>query len=245
MSESTRATKKPEIQQTVLSSKGPFNADLAAYMRRHSLTRLEEFAQHSGIGATTLYNLVLGKKTASGTTVKPSVDTLRRLADTLQIPMHELVYKIEPDAYGSGLLLSTGHQAAVQVPVRVAGWVGAGPTQLTSEESHIYVEEAFAAGRQLVAFKIFGDSMEGGKRPIMDGDIVVVNQLDKTLVGTLVARVHGDGYVCKKPLVDHQGQLQQLVSTNLDYSDPDFRVIDRARIDEIVGRVVRVIHDVA
>lgn len=211
-------------------------------MRKHSLRKIEEFAAVSSIGETTLYNIVLGKKTASGKTQKTSVDTLKKLAETLNVPMHELLYMLEPDGFGHDKL--EAHIPVVQVPVQVAGLVGAGKTQFTASDTEVFVEEDFARGRDLVAFKVYGNSMEGGKTPIHDGDVVIVNQLDKSLVGSaVVARISDDGYVCKRPLLGEGGRLQQLVSTNLDYEDPQFRIIGAERVEEVVGRVIRIVHD--
>ena len=242
MSKSTEITDYNALQKTVRSPTGPFNKLIADFMVRRNMRRIEEFAAASGIGETTLYNIVMGKKTATGRPQKILVDTLAKLADTLHVPMHELLYMLEPDGYGRDQLAD--RPAAVRIKVQLAGMVGAGSTQQTESDRDIYIEEDFARGKDLVAFQVQGNSMEGGKNPIHDGDIVVVNRNDRGLIGNIVvARINDDGYVCKKPLIDGAGQLQQLVSTNLDYADPQFRIIDRENVAEIVGKVVRVIHD--
>lgn len=242
MSKSTISKPAARLQKTVLNEGGPLNTYFAAYMRQNGLTKLEELAQRAGVGATTLYDLALGKKTASGTMIRPSLETLKRLAVTLSVPAHELLYVLEPEAYGREQIEEM--PAAVQIPVKVAGLAGTGPDQLTESDQEVFVEESLARGRDLVAFKIHGNSMEGGKQPIHDGAVVIVNQFDKSLDGfAVVARIQNDGYVCKKPLLGANGRLQQLVSTNLDYDDSEYRVIDPSQVQEVVGRVIRVIHD--
>lgn len=80
---------------------GPFNRLIAERMRELDLHGLEAFAQHAQIGYTTLYNLVLGRQSTSGASVKPSVDTLAKLSWALKKPLGELVYLAAPDAYAT------------------------------------------------------------------------------------------------------------------------------------------------
>lgn len=212
-----------------------FKEFLADLMDQKRIKTVSAFADLLGISRDTFYGWQRSSR-------KPDLESLVKLARMSGRPLHELVYLADPTAPGAGTIIDEG--AVVRVPVKVAGWAGAGPDQLKATEAEVYVEESFAAGKNLMAFRIFGDSMQGGKRPIFDGDTVIVNQNDKSLEGfAVVARINDDGYVCKKPLLSAHGRLQQLVSTNLDYDDPAFRVIENERVAEVVGRVVRVIHD--
>lgn len=126
-----------------------------------------------------------------------------------------------------------------QVPVLVAGRVGAGPEQDWELEQYVYVERDFDEGRDLVAFKVEGDSMDGGSRPIAGGDLVIVDRKKGGEFNSpVVARLSDDGYVCKRL---RPGNF--LDSANPAYDDPDYAVIAPDRVAEVVGRVVRTIHN--
>lgn len=217
---------------TAALSRGPLNALIATRMRQLGLSTVKEFAEYAGVGRTSLHDLVRGRAKDDGAWTKPSFDTLTKLAAALNKPTHELVYLIDPDAPGAGTVVGVQ-----QVPVYIAGCVGAGPEQLVEADDVVYVEKQFADGRDLVAFHVCGDSMAGGRHPIYDGDIVVV---DRQVAGEVnfpvVARLRGDGYVCKRL---RPGGI--LDSTNPEYDDPDMSIIAPARVAHVEGRVVRVI----
>lgn len=216
--------------------RGPLNGLIAERMRQLGLSTVREFADYAGVGRTSIHDLVRGRTTASGTWTKPSLDTVCKLAIALDKPTHELIYLIDPEAPGADMVADVR-----QVPVFIAGQVGAGPEQLRERSDVVYVERKFAEGRDLVAFAVAGDSMAGGRHPIHDGDIVIV---DRKLAGEvnfpIVARLRGDGYVVKRL---RPGNI--LDSSNPDFMDLDTAIITTDRIDQMVGRVVRVIGNLA
>lgn len=219
---------------------GPFNERIAARMKQLGMRRLEEFADAFGLGRTTVYGLVLGRVSAKGTPVKPSVDTLFKLAEALETPAHVLLYELDPDAMGA--------EEAEQIPpvrrlaVTYAGWVGAGPDQ--DEEildEPVWVDESFAAGRDLVAFRIRGDSMAAGKKPIFDGDTVIVDRKDPGYnTASVVARLKDNGYVCK--MLKHDRHEHGLQSRNAEHTNGTPSNIPMEKVAEIVGRVIEVRH---
>lgn len=229
---------------------GPFNTRIANRMRQLGMNKLEEFADHFGLGRTTVYALVQGRTSITGAQVKPSLDTLIKLAQALEIPAHVLLYELDPTAPGAETL--SEHPPITKVPILAAspripvvGQVGAGPDQSDQLEESFLVEESFARGKNLIAFRVFGNSMEGGRNPIFDGDLVLVNTLDKGVTGgTVVARLEGDGHVCKRLILDPSGKPQYLTSTNPEYVDPTFAMIPADRVAEVVGSVVRVVRDI-
>lgn len=229
----------------IKSLRGPFNALIVQSMRREGIKEITKWADHFSIGRTTLYNLMNGRETITGGWVTPSIETLVKLAKAFQKPLHELVYMVEPDAPGAELMRSEGPSRLPvrELPVRVAGWCGAGPDQ--SEEvlgECVYIEEDFVRGRELVAFKIRGDSMQAGKNPIYSGDVVLVDRGDKGYdTASVVARLTTGGYVCKTLKDDKFGV--NLVSANPNYTNGTPPYIPRTDVAELVGRVVRVIHD--
>ena len=186
-----------KTKQDIQSLRGPLNALIVRSMRRDDIKEVTKWADHWNIGRSTMYNLLRGRETTSGTWVTPSVETLIKLARAFQMPLHEIIYLIEPDAPGAELVRSQA-QGAVQpsvgvreLPVQVAGWCGAGPDQ--HEEvlgEHVCVEQSFVRDRDLVAFKIRGDSMEAGKNPIYSGDTVLIDRADKGYdTASVVARL--------------------------------------------------------
>ncbi|TFU26176.1 helix-turn-helix domain-containing protein [Thermus tengchongensis] len=205
---------------------GPFNDLIFKKMREMGVESLEEFARRIGMSRGTLYYLVRGRQTKAGTWVKPSIDTIVALARALDVPTHELLYRLEPDAPGSELRPET------HVPL--LGYVGGGPSQLEEIADRTVPVRWRGSARHLVAFRVRGDSMCAGKRPICDGDIIIVNTEDKGHPGAVVvARLANGEYVVKKMVNGH------LVSTNPEANGGP-PVIPLAEVEEVVGRVVEV-----
>ena len=241
---SVQATRPPQEvkQRTKGEVKGPFQERIAARMDELKMKRLEEFADHFGLGRTTVYGLYHGRVSPKGSVVKPSVDTLVKLADALEVPLHVLIYELEPGARGADLITSPPLQ---RVEVRMAGWVGAGPDQ-TEEilDEQLWVEREFARGRELLGFKIRGDSMAAGRHPIYDGDTVVVDRNAKGHNNSpVVARLIDNGYVCKLLKEDRFSHIVKLASANPEHQNGTPTAIAPEQIEEIVGRVVRIVHD--
>lgn len=224
--------------------RSPFNDFIFRRMRDIKVETLKELADRSGVGRQTLYDALRGRAPSHKNWGKPGLDTLVKLAIALKAPLHELVYLVEPDAPGAELMRSQSSGAQVrELPVQLAGWCGAGPDQ--DEEvldECVYVEESFVRGRDLVAFRIRGDSMEAPPRPIYSGDVVLVDRADKGYdTASVVARLVNDGHVCKLLKDDKFGF--NLYSANARYTNGTPPHIRQEDIAEIVGRVVRVIHD--
>lgn len=216
---------------------GPFNDLISKRMRELGVDRLEDFAEAVDMPRATLYTLARGRVSPNGTFVKPSVDTLVALSKALQRPLHELIYILEPDAPGADALMPSSLK---RLAVRKAGWVGAGPDEYEEIlDEFVWVDEQLAAGRDLLAFRVRGDSMEGGPRPILDGDLVLVDRNDKGRDNSaVVARLRSDGYVCKLMKEDKFGL--HLVSQNPRYTNGTPPYIAPQEIAEIVGRVIEV-----
>lgn len=206
---------------------GPFNDLILKKMRELGVDNLEELSRRIGISRGTLYYLVRGRQTKAGTWVKPSVDTLVALAKALDVPAHELLYRLEPDAPGS--------EWRGEKHVPILGYVGGGPAQLEEIEERTVPVRVKGDASHLVAFKVRGNSMCAGKRPICHGDIVIVNTQDKGHPGAIVvARLNGNSYVVKK-----MGPDGTLYSTNPEEPNGP-PVIPAGEVAEIVGKVVEV-----
>ncbi|WP_299427192.1 LexA family transcriptional regulator [uncultured Meiothermus sp.] len=216
--------------------KGPFNDEIRRVMDERGWTKLEQFADHFGIGRTTVYTLVLGRHTAQGEWIKPSLDTLIRLARALQRPVDHLLERLYPELDLPKPSAQLGAKDAVMVPV--VGIVGAGPGQSVEREtSAVFVPNRVARGKRLAAYQVQGDSMCAGKRPICDGDLVVVNRNDKgASEQVVVARLADGSYVCKALKDDRFGR--RLMSLNPLYTNNAPPIIPAEHVDEIIGRVV-------
>lgn len=224
---------------------GPLNQLIADKMKSLGFERLEQMAHYAGVGEATLYSLVLGRRTLSGARTRPRLDTLVSLSHALEVPLGELVYLVAPDGLGQ---TEERCSEAEPLPVRqyrvqIAGWVGAGPAQYEeSFEEPVYVEEAFARGKHLRAFRVRGDSMAAGRRPILDGDRIIVdlnNRGENT--DSVVARLQDGNYVCKMLKQDRFGKALQSRNPEATNGTPSF--IPASEVDSIVGKVVRVISD--
>lgn len=208
-------------------------------MKTEGLDSISEFADKHGIGRSTLYELVRGRTRTRGAWVHPSLTTAIALAKALDRPLHEIIYLLEPDAPGAETTMASD-APLMQVDVEVAGWVGAGPSQdYQSSEKPIWVDLEFAQGKELRAFRVRGDSMAAGKRPIYDGDIVLVNALDKGYnTASVVARLKDDSHVVKMLKDDRFGQLLQ--SRNPEHTNGTPSAIPLSEVDDIIGRVVKI-----
>lgn len=226
--------------QPIERLEGVFNADVSEVMRRRGFTTLDQFADFAGIGRTTMYNLVIGRRTNAGELMKPSLDTLILLAEALNIPVHTLIYRLAPDA--------PGHDVVEHLPpvhgldIAIAGWCGAGPEQLRGSTERVWVDNNLAAGRDLTAYRVRGDSMAATDQPIHDGDIVIVDRADRGANNEpVVALLRSGGYVCKLLKNDQHGHFLQ--SANPAHTNGTPTYIPLSDIEQVIGAVVRIIHD--
>jgi repressor LexA len=235
----TRASNKGRPRKNPVYN-GPFNRLIADTMRHQGIERLEDFADKWGIGRSTIYDLVRGRVSVHGGWSKPSVETLVKLAAALNLPTHELLYLLEPEAPGATEinLYTPGASYVSRI-----GHAGAGPGQNHALEDRVPVPNDWARGRDLVAFTVRGDSMAGGKRPIYDGDTVIVDKSRGVRSGMIVvARLADDSYVCKAFKDDKFGK--RLTSLNPLYTNAAPPVIPLEDVAEIIGPVVRLAADV-
>lgn len=225
---------KIRAKSDVSKLRGPLNGLIADHMRKQGIGSIKEFADQYNIGRSTIYDLVRGR--SDGTISNPSLETITRVAEALNRPTHEILYLVNPHATGAEAFRQSPPSTHVErVPIYVAGCVGAGPQQLRETDDYIMVEPDFAHGRDLVGFRVVGDSMAGGRRPICHDDIVVVDrnaEAENNL--PVVARLKGNGYVVKR-----LRSAKFLDSTNPDFEGPH-AVVSLEDIDRLVGRVVRV-----
>lgn len=202
----------------------------------------KDFADDFGIGRSTLYDIVRGRTKSRGAWVVPNLPTLLKLSIALEKPLHEIIYLVEPEAPGADTFANLP-PSLHKVEVGIAGWVGAGPEQTEFvADSTIWLDSDWVGGRNLIAFHVRGDSMESHVNSIYDGDTVIVDQDDKgTPHMPVVAQLKTGGFVCKNLRDDHHEHALTSVNTQQTNGTPFYIPIDE--VDHIVGRVVRIIHD--
>src|SRR5690625_3352740 len=93
-------------------------------MQQLGIDSYQDFADHFGIGRSTLYELLRGRTRTRGALVLPRAETMIALARALDKPLHEVLYDLLPDAPGADQIQSLAREAdAHHIPVKVAGWV--------------------------------------------------------------------------------------------------------------------------
>jgi SOS-response transcriptional repressor LexA len=216
----------------IAEQRGPINGLIVDKMREKNLGTLRDFADFAGVGRATMYELVRGRSNSSSPT-RPSLETLDKLAVVLDMPMYKLLYMVSPDSPGADHVLGSE-----MLRVHLVGHVGAGRQQMQEiDGDSVYIERAFAQGRELVAFRVRGDSMAGGKHPIYDDDVVIIDRhLGGEINSPVVARLRDDGHVVKR--LRAGGYLD---SSNTAFDDPELSIIQPDRVAQILGPVVRVI----
>jgi repressor LexA len=229
------------LQRTHRKQREPLEKLVKSRMKELGLRNYEEFADEFGIGRSTLYDIFRGRVSETGAYFKPRAETLLRFADALETPLHELIYYFFPDAFGADDW-TEGYSTAYArgVPIYIAGWVGAGPEQEVLEgEDTVYLPKSFTQGKDLVAFEVHGDSMAAGRHPIYHLDVVVVDRNNKGQDGSRVVARLESGYVCKLLKDDRFGK--NLYSANPEYSNGTPPMIPGDQVQEIIGKVVKVL----
>ncbi|RIH83362.1 LexA repressor [Calidithermus terrae] len=223
----------PMKQEAKLNAKGWFGDWIEARMRELGMRNVEEFGRYAGINRSTMHQLVKGRTSPKGTEVKPSVDTLVRLAVALGRPIQDLIPRVAPRAP----LGDPSPQAGGMVRVPVVSAVGGAGAQAPG--GWVAVDERLAAGRELVAYRVCGDSMCAGRRPIGHGDLIAVDRRGHPAPGAVVvARLAGGAVVCRVFQDDHFGaRLVSLNPLSLDVAPP---VVPLGDVAEILGPVVLV-----
>ncbi|MCL6529663.1 MAG: helix-turn-helix domain-containing protein [Meiothermus ruber] len=207
---------------------GPFNEWIDQAMKEQGIRSYNEFADKYGIGRSTLSNLRRGRQSPTGNWIKTDLRTLERLAVALGRPLTDVIERYYE---------SENKLELIRPKVPLVGWVGAGPGQLV-EEDGIYVEPELAKGRDLIAFRVYGDSGCAGRFPICHNDIILVDRNDQGRPNwPVVARLNDGTYVCKLLKVERGGSY--LISANPMASNGP-TTIPLQEVDQVIGSVVEV-----
>ena len=167
-----------------------------------------------------------GLSAIESTTKSPSVDTLGRIAEALDIPLARLL-----DSDYSGTPTSSGVQIPVLGNVQAGLPISAVQDILDYEE----ITPELAATGEFFALRIKGKSMEPR---MMEGDVVIIRQQDDADTGdTVVVLVNGDEATVKRLKKRPEGIM--LIPNNpayepLFYSNQDIMELPV----HIIGKVV-------
>lgn len=134
-------------------------------------------------------------------------------------------------------LPETVGQGGVPRLVPLLGRVPAGPTDLAVEDVERYLPSRSAAGDELFALRVRGDSMRDAG--IMDGDVVIVRRQPTASSGSIVVALIGDEATVKTLYVQDGGPGRGRIE--LRPENPDYRPIvpDPDEV-QILGKVVEV-----
>ena len=172
-----------------------------------------------------------GLSAIESTTKSPSVDTLGRIAEALDIPLARLL-----DSDYSGTPTSSGVQIPVLGSVQAGLPISAVQDILDYEE----ITPELAATGEFFALRIKGKSMEPR---MMEGDVVIIRQQDDADTGdTVVVLVNGDDATVKRlrkrpegiMLVPNNPTFEPLFYSNRDIAELPVRIV--GKVVELRGK---------
>lgn len=193
--------------------------------------------EYVDLRATSVYHLVYGRTSPAGETVKPSIDTLVKLAAALDAPVHDLLYQLVPEAVPRDAEETKAHQAT-RIEI-----IPSGKQRTTRQDAKsIPVDLSLARGRKLSAYVVDGTAMAAGSHPIHPGDILLVDYEDSGgNLDDVMVRL-GDGTIACR-VRTHQGGDVLLAARNLEGHDDAPSVLRLGAGVEILGRVIQIVHD--
>lgn len=197
-------------------------------MRRDGITRPDQWADKWGIGRTALRTAMVGRQSEAGTWVRPDVRTLSRLGKALGVPLIYLIEQFYDDL---------GDAQALWPQVPVIGWIDAGGVgEEDIQPKYVPVNMDLALQGTVVAFRVRGNSMCSGLRPIYNGDVILVDSQNKSRAGSRVVARRADGsYVCRSLALGPTSTLSVRPSDN-----PSSAMIPLSSEEEVVGKIVEI-----
>ncbi len=200
--------------------------------RQNKGLTIERLANFSGLTAGYVGRL------ERGDFLNPTKETIESLAKALGLKPAELQYGVAPES--QSLPPSGTHLPKFFAIPLLTGTVNAGDfaQDFTNWEGET-VSTPEKPKKSWVAWKVKGKSMEGGDRPIFDGDVVVLDTLVDTdslkNQSAVIVRRNGDELTIKRFFRLKDGTIE-LRPQNPSYPTLVLRPGDEAKI---VGKVVR------
>lgn len=184
------------------------------YRQSHGLS-MEEFGRRAGLSKAYISLIERGKNTRSNKPIVPSIDTMKAIADGLEMDLDVLLRSIDPS---QKIKINSTHPKGVQIPV--LGRVVAGVPLEAVEEILDYEEitPELAATGEFFALQIRGRSMEPR---MLEGDVVIVRKQDDVESGDIaIVLVNGDEATVKK--IKKMSTGITLIATNISVYEPHF-----------------------
>lgn len=202
------------------------------YRQEHDLS-MEEFGRRSGLSKAYISLIERGKNTRSDKPIVPSIDTIKSIADALEMDLDMLLRSIDPD---QEIRLNIHHRSGVKIPV--LGYVIAGVPIDAVEDILGYEEISAELARtgKFFCLRVKGDSMEP---TFVANDIIVVRQQPNVESNEIaVVLVNGDEGTVKRIKKSDNGIT--LIGDNVSSFLPIFyskEDIERLPVT-IVGKVI-------
>ena len=184
------------------------------YRQSHGLS-MEEFGRRAGLSKAYISLIERGKNTRSNKPIVPSIDTMKAIADGLEMDLDVLLRSIDPS---QKIKINSTHPKGVQIPV--LGRVVAGVPLEAVEEILDYEEitPELAATGEFFALQIRGRSMEPR---MLEGDVVIVRRQSDVDSGDIaIVLVNGDEATVKRVSKSDRGI--PLIATNPNVYEPHF-----------------------
>lgn len=202
------------------------------YRQSHGLS-MEEFGRRAGLSKAYISLIERGKNTRSNKPIVPSIDTMKAIADGLEMDLDVLLRSIDPS---QKIKINSTHPKGIQIPV--LGRVVAGVPLEAVEEILDYEEitPELAATGEFFALQIRGRSMEPR---MLEGDVVIVRKQDDVESGDIaIVLVNGDEATVKK--IKKMSTGITLIATNTSVYEPHFYSNEEieALPVQILGKVV-------
>lgn len=202
------------------------------YRQSHGLS-MEEFGKRAGLSKAYISLIERGKNTRSNKPIVPSIDTMKAIADGLEMDLDVLLRSIDPS---QKIKINSTRPKGVQIPV--LGRVVAGVPLEAVEEILDYEEitPELAATGEFFALQIRGRSMEPR---MLEGDVVIVRrQSDVDSGDTAIVLVNGDDATVKRISKSDKGI--SLIATNPNVYEPHFYTNEEIESlpVQILGKVI-------
>lgn len=211
------------------------------YRTTHRLT-MEEFSKRVGVSKAYISMLEKNKNSTSGKPIKPSLDTLKRIAEAMNLTFDSLLNMLDENSIFTldteCPLSSDSHLHSKTVRIPVLGYVVAG-VPISAVQDILGYEEIskdLSLTGEFFALRIKGDSMEP---TFTEGDIIIVRQQPDVESNEIaVVLVNGDEGTVKRIKKDDHGIV--LIGDNALAFSPKFYSNDEiASLPiKIVGKVV-------
>lgn len=201
-----------------------------AVVRKNLGYNQKEMAEKLGTVQTTLSNWETGR-------ANPEIDTLIKIAELGSVSLDWLLTG-EDRTYNPRVIdsskISLDIKEAPGKWYKVVAKVTAGPQQVFEDNVSGEVFMPYENGHNCFSVQVEGDSMNGGKYPIMAGDFVLVDPMQTALPGDIIVIIYEGRQMVKKFGRAESDQIE-LCSFN-----PEFPVMYAQK--DLIEKLLRVVY---